>query len=210
MSSAPFVRRRLTTLRAALDANGAVVDRSLREKIASAHADSGVAPGARTVAVFRAPAAASQIDRLAALALERFEVELPVDLLAFYAECDGLWLATETERSAAELATETHYEHGVRPIAAICDDIETGMRTETSPEGRLTVLYPRMVPFFDVPDQGCHAVDMSAPDHAHVIAYWGDEGEPLLTTERPRIADGFGEWLDGWISSGFDSFWQDR
>jgi hypothetical protein len=209
MSSEAFVRGRLKTLRATLDANGAVVDPTLRAAIDRAHAESGMPAGARTVVVFREPASQAELDRLAALAKDRFEVDLPADLVAFYTACNGLWLATETEQSAAELAAETHYEQGVRPIEAISDEIERGLSTETTPDGKLVVLYPRMIPFFDVPDQGWHAVEMSEAGNAHVIAYWHDEGEPMLTEERPRVAEGFGEWLDGWITKGFDPFWQD-
>lgn len=210
MSSAAFVRRRLTTLRAALDANGAVTSATLRGAIERAHAGAGLAPNARAVVVVREPARGAAIDRLAALALARFAVELPLDLLAFYAACDGLWLATETDASGAQLAAGTHYEHGVRPIEAITADIEAGLRTETAPDGTRAVLYPPMIPFFDVPDQGCHAIDLSEAGRSPVIVYWNDEGDPLLTAGRPRIADGLGEWLDGWLTSGLDPFWQDH
>ncbi len=57
MSTAPFVRRRLATLRAALDANGAVVSSTLRDSIEHAQADSGMPPGARAVVVIRPPKA---------------------------------------------------------------------------------------------------------------------------------------------------------
>ena len=129
---------------------------------------------------------------------------------AFYERHDGLWAGDVGPGADLGARVGWNYEHGVRPIAEVIAELESGFRTETAPDGSSRVLCPPMIPFFDVPDQGWHALDLEDPIKAPVIAFWHDDGDSMKTTGRPVLAPSFAIWLEHWVESGFDPFWYER
>jgi hypothetical protein len=210
MNERDAVNEVLDGLKRATDGRGVVTDQRLRDVILRAGAANGMEPDATVVVVARPPAAVSDVQRLADTVRARTGATLPDGLRAFYERHDGLWAGDVEPGTDPGVLAGSPYESGVRPIAAVIADLEAGFGTETTPDGSSRVLYPPMIPFFEVPDQGWHVLDLADPARAPVIAFWSDEGPRLTTTGRPVLAASFAGWLDQWVESGFDAFWYER
>ena len=209
--SSPYARRVEATLRALAQKleRCAVIDAELRDSIVEAHRDGGMPEDAAPVVVLRRPASTVLLAELNALVLSRFRRGLPPDLRALLARHDGLWMGEVESPNCEELLAIDHWEEGVFATSTILGELRSELSTDTAPDGPVTARYRPVLPFFEVPDQGWHALDFTRATAAAgvpVVTYWFDE-ESETTEDCEVIADSFATWFERWVTSGFDPFW---
>lgn len=189
-----------------------VHDRRLRERIVVAHRDSGMPDDAEVALVMRAPADAAQLAELNSLSRARFGVPIPAALETLLGAHDGIWVRGINEpRDDAELLEES-YEAGVLSAAKIAGCLRSEVFQEARPDGSRLTHYPPVLPFFDVPDQGWHALDFkrrTSGGKVPVVAYYFDEVHGDETSQCQQIAGCFAEWFEGWVRGGFSPFWHE-
>jgi SMI1/KNR4 family protein SUKH-1 len=191
---------------------GHVVDPTLRARIVEAHRDGGMEDDATVVVVLRGAASPSRMEPLDALCRARFQAPLPAGLRACLARHDGIWAGDAGPDASVEELHDEHHEAGLFPAARIDGHLRQVLSSEIGAGGSRDHHWP-VLPFFDVPDQGFHALDFSrrgADGGVPVVAYYFDEQDGDRTDHCQVIADGFATWLEGWVGSGFDTFWFER
>jgi hypothetical protein len=202
----------LGRLRGALDDRGRVTDPALAAAIISRAIDGGADDEETTAAyvVVRPPASDAAIDELDALARRHLGGPLPADVVALYRETDGVWTTTEPPTYAGE-----YYEHGIRPIAEVIRELDTPRMTVTQ-HGHTDHIHLSVLPLFDIPDQGWHALDPWRGATWPVIAYWFDEvsigvcDRAAVTAHCGVLANDLTTWLAQMIDHGMDPFWSSR
>ncbi len=191
-----------------------VVDKALRDSILAAHRESGMTEEAPLVVVLRRPATQAALEALESLVQKRFGAGLPPAMRALLASHDGIWVGEADPASEVSTLLDSPYEDGILDCASMAAELEREVSAETSPDGTRRSRCLPVLPFYDVPDQGWHALDYSrqrADGRVPVITWYFDEDaceEPGAETEgRQVIAASFSEWLESWVASGFDTFW---
>jgi hypothetical protein len=199
----PKLESILDSLRGRLRA-GVVIDAALASKARTVIDDCDVPADAPVVVSLNPPASSDDLRALDAAVLRVLSSELPRDYRTFLATHDGVW--TDVAWRAFKSVTPHEILSGrpadqrafsaievVKELQTICDE---GLL----PPAHGAAFAPPVVPFFQVPDQGWHTLDVQRG--GGVVALFLEEPDGAI-----EIAPSFSHWLNAWIESGFDPFW---